>query len=201
MLSSGAESAVSTGGEAKLEVIWETATPAELEAIPTDVDVLVMAAEAGPDEDLKRALIQREGRLALLLLTDDPQVAKSLLHLPLRAWGVLALDSNPDELIAAVRALHEGLLVGAPALMEPLLLRLLAAEETNPEPLLEPLTERETQVLQLLAQGLANKQIATSLAISEHTVKFHVSSVYAKLGATNRTEAVRLGVQHGLVLL
>jgi NarL family two-component system response regulator YdfI len=55
--------------------------------------------------------------------------------------------------------------------------------------------------LQLLAQGLANKQIAISLGISEHTVKFHVSSLYAKLGATNRTEAVRLGIQSGLVLL
>ena len=65
----------------------------------------------------------------------------------------------------------------------------------------ESLTERETEVLQLLSQGLANKQIATSLGISEHTVKFHVSSIYTKLGATNRAEAVRLGVQGGLVVL
>ncbi len=69
------------------------------------------------------------------------------------------------------------------------------------DPLLEPLTERESQVLQLLAQGLANKQIAASLGISEHTVKFHISSIYGKLGATSRTEAVRNGVQHGLVFL
>jgi DNA-binding NarL/FixJ family response regulator len=56
-------------------------------------------------------------------------------------------------------------------------------------------------VLQLLAQGLANKQIALTLGISEHTVKFHISGVYSKLGATNRTEAVRLGVRKGLVVL
>jgi DNA-binding NarL/FixJ family response regulator len=56
-------------------------------------------------------------------------------------------------------------------------------------------------VLQLLAHGLANKQIALALNISEHTVKFHVSSIYNKLGATNRTEAVRAGVQRGLVVL
>jgi DNA-binding NarL/FixJ family response regulator len=56
-------------------------------------------------------------------------------------------------------------------------------------------------VLQLLAQGMANKQIAMKLAISEHTVKFHVSSIYTKLGAANRTEAVRLGVRRGLILL
>ena len=66
---------------------------------------------------------------------------------------------------------------------------------------MEPLPERESEVLQLLAQGLSNKQIAVRLYISEHTVKFHVSSVYGKLGATNRAEAVRLGVQRGLVVL
>jgi DNA-binding NarL/FixJ family response regulator len=69
------------------------------------------------------------------------------------------------------------------------------------EPLIEPLTDREIQVLGLLAQGLANKQIATTLTISEHTVKFHVSSIYAKLGAASRTEAVRLGVLQGLITL
>jgi DNA-binding NarL/FixJ family response regulator len=69
------------------------------------------------------------------------------------------------------------------------------------DPLDGPLTERESQVLQLLAHGLANKQIALALSISEHTVKFHVSSIYTKLRASNRTEAVRAGVQRGLVVL
>jgi DNA-binding NarL/FixJ family response regulator len=66
---------------------------------------------------------------------------------------------------------------------------------------IEALTERELQVLQLLAQGLANKQIAITLGISDHTVKFHVSGIYAKLGAASRTEAVRLGVRQGLIVL
>jgi NarL family two-component system response regulator YdfI len=63
------------------------------------------------------------------------------------------------------------------------------------------LTEREGQVLQCIAQGLANKQIAVALGISEHTVKFHLSSIYSKLGATNRTEAVRLGTLQGIIVL
>jgi NarL family two-component system response regulator YdfI len=67
--------------------------------------------------------------------------------------------------------------------------------------LIDPLTDREMEVLQLLAQGLANKQIAAKLSISEHTVKFHVSSIYTKLGVGNRTEAVRMGVRRGLILL
>ncbi len=67
--------------------------------------------------------------------------------------------------------------------------------------LLTGCTERELQVLELLAQGLANKQIALALGISEHTVKFHLSGIYTKLGASSRTEAVRLGVRQGLILL
>ena len=64
-----------------------------------------------------------------------------------------------------------------------------------------PLTERESEVLGLVAKGLANKQIAVALGISEHTVKFHVSSIYSKLNVTNRTEAVREGLRGGWVAL
>jgi len=71
----------------------------------------------------------------------------------------------------------------------------------QPEILTEQFTPRESEVLQLVAQGLANKQIASVLEISEHTVKFHISSIYTKIGATNRTEAVRLGLQAGIISL
>ncbi len=65
----------------------------------------------------------------------------------------------------------------------------------------EPLTAREREVLDLLGRGLSNKKIARDLKISEHTVKFHVSSIYAKLGAENRAEAVSLGARLGLISL
>ena len=67
--------------------------------------------------------------------------------------------------------------------------------------LLEPLTSREVQVLELMAEGLANKAIATRLGISDQTVKFHVASISGKLGAANRTDAVRRAVRHGLITL
>ncbi len=65
----------------------------------------------------------------------------------------------------------------------------------------EPLTAREREVLDLLGQGLANKQIARRLAISEHTVKFHVSALYANLGASGRTDAISRGARRGLITL
>jgi DNA-binding NarL/FixJ family response regulator len=70
-----------------------------------------------------------------------------------------------------------------------------------PADLAEPLTPREKEVLQMLASGLANKEIASRLAISEHTVKFHVASILGKFGAGSRTEAVAIGIRSGLVLL
>jgi len=71
-------------------------------------------------------------------------------------------------------------------------------DTTSPD---EALTAREREVLELLSQGLPNKLIARRLQISEHTVKFHVSSIYAKLGATSRTDAVSRGVRRGLITL
>ncbi len=126
-------------------------------------------------------------------------MARSLTSLPVRAWGLLPPDTGEEELLAAVFAVHEGLLAAAPALMQSLLGP--ATELSDAEELVEELTEREGEVLQLLAQGMANKQIALRLGISEHTVKFHVSAIYGKLGVTNRTEAVRRGARLGLIVL
>jgi DNA-binding NarL/FixJ family response regulator len=183
-----------------IEVIGEATTLVETK-VPTETDVLVVAVDSPGQVELDETL-QALPSVAVLWLAQGPgQAAKILLGLPARAWGILPLDSTAEELVAAVQALAEGLVVGSPALLKPLLARSRPDGEPDEEALIEPLTDRETQVLQLLAHGLANKQMALNLGISEHTVKFHVSSIYAKLGAANRTEAVRVGVQKGLVVL
>ena len=102
------------------------------------------------------------------------------------------MDASAEELIAAIHALAEGLIVGTRSLLFP------PEEET---PVRGPLTDREAEVLALLAKGLANKQIAVLLTISEHTVKFHVSSIFTKLGVTNRTAAVQGGLRGGWIAL
>ena len=77
----------------------------------------------------------------------------------------------------------------------------LAEPEDPDDPVAEPLTPRETEVLALVAEGLSNKAIADELGISDQTVKFHISSIAGKLGATSRTDAVRLAVRRGLLVL
>jgi DNA-binding NarL/FixJ family response regulator len=122
-------------------------------------------------------------------------------------WGILPLEASLEELSAALHALAEGLWAGSPALTRDLLVPRSAAVlgraamMDGAEEVADRLTERERQVLQLAAEGLANKQIASRLEISENTVKFHLSSLYAKLGATSRTEAVRAGARRGWVVL
>jgi DNA-binding NarL/FixJ family response regulator len=171
-----------------VEVAAEAAAP---QGLPP-VDVLVItAADFLADLD--------EGVPPVLLLTDNPDEAARLVDFPV--WGVLPLEASPEELSAAVHALAEGLWTGSPALVRGLLDRRPAAVMDGAEQVVDPLTGRERQVLQLTAEGLANKQIATALEISENTVKFHLSSLYAKLGVTSRTEAVRAGTRRGWVVL
>ena len=77
----------------------------------------------------------------------------------------------------------------------------VAAVVADDDPLVEPLTPRELQVLGLVADGLPNKAIAVVLGISDETVKFHLGSIFGKLGASNRTDAVRMALRRGLVPL
>lgn len=184
----------------EIEVIAETAALNELETLPPDIDVMVSVAEAATFPELGDFLAGMEPPPAVLMLTDQPQAAQELSELHTRAWGLLPQDTSEEELLAAVNALYEGLLVGTPALIQPLLGQPIQTY-TDEDTLVETLTDRESEVLELLAQGLANKQIALELGISEHTIKFHISSIYTKLGVTNRIEAVRLGVRLGIIVL
>jgi DNA-binding NarL/FixJ family response regulator len=136
---------------------------------------------------------------SLLILCDEPSAFAPALQTQGHAWGILPLDATREELLASIRALAEGLIVGSIPLMKKLLNTTDAGEVFDE--LLSPLTDREVEVLNLLAQGYPNKQIALALGISDHTVKFHVSSIYNKLNATNRAEAIRRGVRGGLISL
>ena len=113
--------------------------------------------------------------------------------------AILERDSSPPEIVAAVEAAAAGLAVVSPDVLDALLPPMMDA---NAEDLPgEALTPRESEVLSLLAGGAGNKEIASRLHISEHTVKFHVSSILGKLGAATRTEAVTRGYREGLIVV
>jgi DNA-binding NarL/FixJ family response regulator len=155
----------------------------------TEADVVIASASATSFS----AEADPASSAATLLLSDAPPNVREMRRSS-RTWGVLPTDVSSDELIAAVHALSQGLIVGTSML--------LFESESEGEPLSHgPLTDRESEVIGLLAKGLANKQIAVALGISEHTVKFHVSSIYTKLNVTNRTEAVREGLRGGWIAL
>ena len=116
------------------------------------------------------------------------------------AQGYLLKGAPREELFRAVRVVSQGGSLLQPVVASRLLQRMAGPAATQ-APAAAALTRREAQVLLLLAQGRANKEIAAELVISERTVKFHVSSILSKLGASNRTEAVRLALQRGLVAL
>jgi DNA-binding NarL/FixJ family response regulator len=184
--------------ERGVEVIAEAAHVGVLPNLPQEVDVVLATSGAGSLQEWQQALSGSPPSFSLLWIAEGPEGAGLPRELPVLAWGILSPEASQEELVAAIWGLHFGLIVAPPEFLEPLLAPNVSLDE---EGYTEPLTPRELEVLQLLADGLANKQIALKLEISEHTVKFHISSIYKKLGATNRAEAVRLGLKLGLILL
>jgi DNA-binding NarL/FixJ family response regulator len=184
---------------AEVEVVGQAAGLAgteEFEPALSGADVILLADEELLEEAALALADGEDVRQALLVLSDDEGAVGKLRSLPLRGWGVVPPDAPPEELGAAAAAVGRGLVVLPPSVTERLLGTPTAVEELS-----EPLTAREGEVLGLLGRGLPNKLIARELSISEHTVKFHVSSVYAKLGVTNRAEAVSQGARRGLISL
>ena len=135
---------------------------------------------------------------AYVLLTDNPrrQWSQDALRLGVRA--ILPRDAPAASILAAVEAAAAGLASVSASEFESFLPASSAVDAPGETPALTP---RELEVLALLAEGAANKTIAWKLNISEHTAKFHVAGVLAKLNAATRAEAVAIGIRRGLVLL
>ncbi len=187
-LRAGLRSLLSTDPE--IRIVEERSRWGASQEIESEVEVVVTPTtslpSSGLDGDEDAASL-----VPVLFIGDDPSAARRAARTPV-AWGALPQEASAAELCAAVRALAQGLVVGTSQL-------LFSTDDQNPDG--SPLTEREAEVLRWLARGLANKQIAAELGISEHTVKFHVSSIYTKLNATNRTQAVREGLRNGWIPL
>lgn len=155
-----------------------------------------------------RRLCQSSHRPRIIVFTafdDDERIINAI---QAGADGYLLKDAPREEIFKAIRITSQGGSILQPVVASKLLRHvgqqktpIQIAHSSNSQIQIEPLTERELETLHLLAQGMPNKEIATQLVISERTAKFHVSSIMNKLGATNRTEAVALAAQHGLIRL
>ncbi len=168
----------------------------------TQPQVLLVDASAEQPETMIGSLTDSDlaAEIPTVVLAEpgSSAVAAQALHAGIRA--VLPSGLPTDQLAAALQAVASGLVVLHPAEVQAAFP--VAAPPSQPlAELPEPLTRREREVLQMLAAGLANKEIAARLNISEHTAKFHVAAILGKLGAATRTEAVALGIRRGLVLL
>ncbi|UCM89504.1 response regulator [Streptomyces marincola] len=142
------------------------------------------------------------GQPKVLILTTFDLDEYAFSGLRAGAAGFLLKDVPPDELLGAIRAVHSGDAVVAPSTTRRLLDRfmtLLPAPDENAHPELDQLTDREREVLLLIAQGQSNGEIAASLFVSEATVKTHVGRILAKLGLRDRVQAVVLAYETGLV--
>lgn len=177
----------------RLRVSWS------LEARSAKVFVV---ADDGQLPERAREIAAVNSRPAIVALTHSASARAGLVELNLRGWAVLSPDVDGDELVMAVILAARGnVIVSAieAAVWDRASDPVATARPITP--LRDPLTPREQEVLALLSQGLPNKQIAHRLEISESTVKYHASSVYAKLGAASRADAVSRAARAGLITL
>ena len=168
----------------------------------TQADVLLVdGARASPEATIESlADSDLAAEIPIVLLTEGISAAASAQALQVGIRAALPSEISADQLAAALQAASVGLVVLHPTEIPAVYPAASRASQALAE-LPEPLTRREREVLQMLAAGLANKEIAARLNISDHTAKFHVAAILGKLGAATRTEAVALGIRRGLVLL
>ncbi len=185
-----------------IRVVADAASLVELSMERPDVDVLVATADMVMQDSTYISLGDGTASMpAIVALSEDDRPATVLRQLSLRGWGIISPDAPAAEMQSAVVAAAQGLIVLSLPLVGTLFGPRISSQMLESRSLIEPLTARETEVLELLSQGLSNKLIARHLNISEHTVKFHVSSIYTKLNAASRTDAVSKGTRLGLITL
>ena len=184
------------GSHAEFQLAGSFGTVASLAPFARSSELDVIVIDSNSIHDL---FLEPSSEAAIVLLTEvsDARSISRLLRSGVRA--ILSRESEPDDVLSAIFAVHDGLVL----LSLPAAESLAAVFGDQPLQLADELsaeiTSRETDVLRMLAEGLVNKDIAARLGISEHTVKFHISSILDKLGASTRTEAVTQGIRRGLI--
>ena len=166
-------------------------------------DVVLLDLESLADESMSAA-VESGGMVrnsALVILTDNFENSQVADALRSGVRAILPREATSEEIVVAIQASLTGLVVLHPDAFGSVLFPTSLGEQAELDPSAQILTPREIEVLRMIAEGLGNKEIASKLRISDHTVKFHISSIFVKLGASSRTEAVTIGIRKGLIMV
>ena len=191
-------------GGASLQVVGAITGYGSLAESVEELQLDVVVAEVSGMEWVlpeELARLVEETHLGIVLLVDESNAERDAEVLRSGVRAVVPRNLSPGSIVAAVEAVGTGFAVMPHEELENLLRETAMPRKTAAAPLAEALTAREVEVLGMMVEGWGNKEISARLGISEHTVKFHVASIMGKLNATSRTEAVTLGIRHGLVML
>ncbi|HUU64639.1 MAG TPA: response regulator transcription factor [Dehalococcoidales bacterium] len=179
-----------------------------IDTLPPDVALVDIDAQNDSGLKLARKIKQRLPSIGVIVLTSNPEDAQLFQALKAQAVAYLSKEINPDELIHTIRRVARGEhpinenLTARPKLAEQVLHQFQELSwRSETEGFIAPLTPREMEILNYIAQGYLNKQIAAELDISEQTIKNHVTSILRKLNANARTEAVVVAIKQGLISL
>jgi DNA-binding NarL/FixJ family response regulator len=176
----------------------------ELERLLLEAPPDVVLFDQNESDEARLLAIMERSEAALVVLGERRDGFQELAVRPLKGWAYLLKEADGAEIAGAIRAAAAGLIVldaSLAPLLTPTRPYVAEGQAAAASPAAEGLTAREREVLQLLAEGLPNKQIAARLGITPHTAKFHVASILGKLGAASRTEAVATGARRGLLTL
>jgi two-component system response regulator DegU len=177
-----------------------------IDNLPPDVALLDLDGSLESGLDLARKIKQRSPNIGVVILTSNPDDNQLFLALKAQAVAYLNKEVTEQQLIETVRRVARGehpineALTNRPKLAEHVLQQFQElTSRSEAEAFISPLTPREIQILEYIAKGYLNKQIAAELGISEQTIKNHVTSILRKLNANARTEAVVVAIKQGLI--
>jgi len=177
-----------------------------IDNLPPDVALLDLDGPSESGLELARKIRQRSPNIGVVILTSNPDDNQLFLSLKAQAVAYLNKEVTEQQLIETIRRVARGehpineCLTNRPKVAEHVLQQFQElTSRTEAEAFISPLTPREIEILEYIAQGYLNKQIAAELGISEQTIKNHVTSILRKLNANARTEAVVVAITQGLI--